>query len=97
MIASVTVSPHQGFPGMAHSGAARAAVEAMTREWAARWEADGISAVALALGRFDTESLRKYPRSSPAAPPARSRSAGSASRASSAGWRRSSPPRSGAP
>lgn len=61
MIASVTVSPHQGFPAMAHSGAARAAVEAMTRDWAARWAADGISAVALALGRFDTESLRKYP------------------------------------
>ena len=61
MIASVTVSPHAGFPGMAHSGAARAAVEALTREWAARWEADGISAVALALGRFDTDSLRKYP------------------------------------
>ena len=61
MIASVTVSPHQGFPAMAHSGAARAAVEAMTRDWAERWERDGISAVALALGRFDTESLRKYP------------------------------------
>jgi len=61
MIASVTVSPHQGFPGMAHSGAARAAVEAMTRDWAGRWEDDGISAVALALGRFDTDSLRKYP------------------------------------
>ena len=61
MIASVTVSPHQGFPAMAHSGAARAAVEAMTRDWAERWADDGISAVALALGRFDTESLRKYP------------------------------------
>ncbi|MFP5364984.1 MAG: SDR family oxidoreductase [Thermoleophilia bacterium] len=61
MIASVTVSPHHGFPAMAHSGAARAAVEAMTRDWAQRWEKDGISAVALALGRFDTESLRKYP------------------------------------
>jgi len=61
MIASVTVSPHQGFPAMAHSGAARAVVEAMTRDWAQRWQDDGISAVALALGRFDTESLRKYP------------------------------------
>ena len=61
MIASVTVSPHLGFPAMAHSGAARAAVEEMTRDWAQRWEDDGISAVALALGRFDTESLRKYP------------------------------------
>jgi citronellol/citronellal dehydrogenase len=61
MIASVTVSPHQGFPAMAHSGAARAAVEAMTRDWAERWADEGIGAVALALGRFDTESLRKYP------------------------------------
>ena len=61
MIASVTVSPHGGFPGMAHSGAARAAVEAMMRDWAARGEADGISAVTLALGRFDTDSLREYP------------------------------------
>jgi len=61
MVASVTVSPHQGFPAMAHSGAARAAVEEMTRDWAAHWDEDGISAVALALGRFDTESLRKYP------------------------------------
>ena len=60
-IASVTVSPHQGFPAMAHSGAARAAVEAMTRDWASRWAGDGIRAVALAIGRFDTESLRKYP------------------------------------
>ncbi|MGH2941733.1 MAG: SDR family oxidoreductase [Solirubrobacteraceae bacterium] len=61
MIASVTVSPHHGFPAMVHSGAARAAVEAMTRDWAERWAADGISAVALALGRFATDSLRKYP------------------------------------
>lgn len=61
MIASVTVSPHQGFPGMAHSGAARGAVEEMTRDWAERWADDGIGAVTLALGRFDTESLRKYP------------------------------------
>lgn len=61
MIASVTVSPHHGLPGMAHSGAARAAVEEMTRDWAERWAEEGISAVALALGRFDTESLREYP------------------------------------
>jgi len=61
MIASVTVSPHHGLPGMAHSGTARAAVEAMTYDWAQRWADEGISAVALALGRFDTESLRKYP------------------------------------
>jgi citronellol/citronellal dehydrogenase len=61
MIVNVTVSPHQGFPAMAHTGAARAAVEALTTELAAAWAADGVSVVAAAIGRFDTESLRKYP------------------------------------
>ena len=61
MIVNVTVSPHHGMPAMAHTGAARAAVEAITRELAARWGPDGIAVVAAAIGRFDTESLRKYP------------------------------------
>ena len=60
-IVNVTVSPHQGFPAMAHTGAARAAVEASTRELARMWAADNVSVVAVALGRFATESLRKYP------------------------------------
>jgi citronellol/citronellal dehydrogenase len=60
-IVNVTVSPHHGMPAMAHTGAARAAVEALTRELAAAWGPDGISVVAAAIGRFDTESLRKYP------------------------------------
>ena len=46
---------------MAHSGAARATVEALTKELAARWAGDGVSVVAIALGRLATESLRKYP------------------------------------
>jgi citronellol/citronellal dehydrogenase len=61
MIVNVTVSPHQGMPAMAHTGAARAAVEAITRELADRWRADGVSVAAIAIGRFATESLRKYP------------------------------------
>ncbi|MGZ4185366.1 MAG: SDR family NAD(P)-dependent oxidoreductase [Solirubrobacteraceae bacterium] len=60
-IVNVTVSPHQGFPAMAHTGAARAAVEALTNELAADWSGDGVAVVAVAIGRFDTESLRKYP------------------------------------
>jgi NAD(P)-dependent dehydrogenase (short-subunit alcohol dehydrogenase family) len=60
-IVNVTVSPHHGFPAMAHTGVARAAVEALTRELASRWAALGISVAAIALGRFATESLRKYP------------------------------------
>jgi citronellol/citronellal dehydrogenase len=60
-IVNVTVSPHHGMPAMAHTGAARAAVEALTRELAAAWAADGVSVAAVAIGRFATESLRKYP------------------------------------
>jgi citronellol/citronellal dehydrogenase len=60
-IVNVTLSPHHGMPGMAHSGSARAAVEAHTRELASRWAADGISVVAAAAGHFDTEALDKYP------------------------------------
>jgi citronellol/citronellal dehydrogenase len=60
-VVNVTVSPHHGMPAMAHTGAARAAVEALTRELAERWRESGVSVIATALGRFDTESLRKYP------------------------------------
>jgi citronellol/citronellal dehydrogenase len=60
-IVNVTVSPHHGMPAMAHTGAARAAVETITRELAASYRAHNISVIAVALGRFDTESLRKYP------------------------------------
>ncbi len=60
-IVNVTVSPHHGMPAMAHTGAARAAVEALTLELAEDWAPRGIAVVAAAIGRFDTESLRKYP------------------------------------
>jgi citronellol/citronellal dehydrogenase len=60
-VVNVTVSPHQGFPAMAHTGAARAAVESLTKELASAWAADGVSVAAVAIGRFATESLRKYP------------------------------------
>lgn len=60
-IVNVTVSPHGGMPAMAHTGAARAAVEALGRELAEEWAPRGIAVTSLAVGRFDTESLRKYP------------------------------------
>jgi citronellol/citronellal dehydrogenase len=62
-IVNVTLSPHNGMPGMAHSGSARATVEALTRELATRWAHAGIVAVAVAAGHFDTEVLAKYPAS----------------------------------
>jgi citronellol/citronellal dehydrogenase len=63
MVVNVTLSPHNGMPGMAHSGAARASVEALTRELARRWESAGVAVTAIAAGHFDTEVLAKYPAS----------------------------------
>jgi citronellol/citronellal dehydrogenase len=60
-VVNVTLSPHHGMPGMAHSGSARATVEALTRELAARWQHAGVAAMAVAAGTFDTEVLAKYP------------------------------------
>jgi citronellol/citronellal dehydrogenase len=62
-IVNVTLSPHHGMPGMAHSGAARAAVEELTRELARRWAGEGVAVTAVASGHFDTEALEKYPAS----------------------------------
>ena len=61
-VLSVTLSPHNGMPGMVHSGAARAAVENMMRTLAVEWARFGISTCALAAGQFATETLMtKYP------------------------------------
>jgi citronellol/citronellal dehydrogenase len=60
-IVNVTLSPHHGMPGMAHSGAARATVEALTRELAQHWQPTGVAVMAVAAGTFDTEVLSKYP------------------------------------
>ena len=61
-ILSVTLSPHNGMPGMVHSGAARAAVENMMRTLAVEWARFQIKTVALAAGQFATETLlTKYP------------------------------------
>jgi citronellol/citronellal dehydrogenase len=60
-IVNVTLSPHHGLPGLAHSSAARAAVEALTRELAERWRGGGIAVMAIAVGHFETEAIRKYP------------------------------------
>ena len=62
-IVNVTLSPHHGLPGMAHSSAARAAVENLTRVLSIEWARFGIKLTALAAGHFDTDTLRtKYPK-----------------------------------
>jgi citronellol/citronellal dehydrogenase len=62
-VISITLSPHNGMPGMVHSGAARAAVENMMRTLSIEWARFGIRTVAVAAGQFDTQTLHtKYPK-----------------------------------
>jgi NAD(P)-dependent dehydrogenase (short-subunit alcohol dehydrogenase family) len=62
-IVNVTLSPHHGLPAMAHSSAARAAVENLTRVLSIEWARFGIRLTAVAAGHFETDTLKtKYPR-----------------------------------
>jgi NAD(P)-dependent dehydrogenase (short-subunit alcohol dehydrogenase family) len=62
-IVNITLSPHHGLPAMAHSSAARAAVENLTRVLSIEWARFGILLTAVAAGHFETETLKtKYPR-----------------------------------
>ena len=62
-VINVTLSPHNGMPGMVHSGAARAAVENMTKTLSIEWARFGITVNALAIGQIATETLlTKYPQ-----------------------------------
>ena len=62
-IVNVTLSPHHGLPGMAHSSAARAAVENLTRVLSIEWARFGIRLTAVAPGPMATETMMtKYPK-----------------------------------
>jgi citronellol/citronellal dehydrogenase len=61
-IISVTLSPHHGLPAMAHSSAARAAVENLMRVLAIEWARFNIKTTAIASGHFRTDALKKYPQ-----------------------------------
>jgi NAD(P)-dependent dehydrogenase (short-subunit alcohol dehydrogenase family) len=61
-IVNVTLSPHHGLPGMAHSSAARAAVENLTRVLSIEWARFNVRINAIAAGHFATEALTKYPK-----------------------------------
>jgi citronellol/citronellal dehydrogenase len=62
-VVSITISPHNGMPGMVHSGVARAVVENMMRTLSIEWSRFNIKLCAIAAGQFDTETLRtKYPQ-----------------------------------
>ena len=60
-VINVTLSPHHGMPGMAHSGAARATVEALTRQLASRWAEKRVRWLPWRPANFATEVTAKYP------------------------------------
>jgi citronellol/citronellal dehydrogenase len=60
-IISVTLSPHDGLPAMAHSSAARAGVENLMKVLSIEWARFNIRTTALAAGHFRTDALKKYP------------------------------------
>jgi len=59
-VVSITMSPHRGMPGMAHSSAARAAVESLTRTLAVEWGRHGVRVTAVAPGFVHTEAWDRY-------------------------------------
>ena len=62
-VVSITLSPHQGQPGMAHSAAARAAVENLMRTLSIEWARFGIVLNAIASGQVGTDTfMTKYPQ-----------------------------------
>ncbi|MBL4848975.1 MAG: SDR family oxidoreductase [Planctomycetes bacterium] len=60
-IVSIVSEMWRGFPGMAHSGAARAAVVNMTQTLAVEWAARGIRVNAVAPGLIASSGLETYP------------------------------------
>lgn len=61
-VISITLSPHHGVPGIAHSAAARAAVENLMRTLSIEWSRFGIRLNAIAAGQIGTDTfMTKYP------------------------------------
>lgn len=59
-VISITMTPRRGMPGMAHSSAARAGVESLTRTLAVEWGRHGIRLVAVAPGIVHTDAWERY-------------------------------------
>ncbi|MHC4836620.1 MAG: SDR family oxidoreductase [Planctomycetota bacterium] len=60
-VISIVANMWRGFPGMAHTGAARAAVVNLTQTLALEWAKDRILVNAVAPGLIDSEGLNTYP------------------------------------
>ena len=60
-IVNIVANMWRGFPGLMHTGAARAAVVNMTRSLAVEWAAKGIRINCVAPGTILTTGMRVYP------------------------------------
>lgn len=60
-ILNVIVNIYRGFPGMAHTGAARAGVDNLTKSLAVEWSKYGIRVNAIAPGIIQSSGLEHYP------------------------------------
>ena len=60
-IINITANVLRGFPGMAHTGAARAGVENLTKTLGQEWANFGIRVNAVAPGTIETSGLDQYP------------------------------------
>ncbi len=61
-IVNLVANTARGFPGMVHTGAARAGVENMTKTLAIEWAQYGVAVNAVAPGTIRTAGIDQYPR-----------------------------------
>lgn len=61
-IVNIIANIYRGFPGMVHTGAARAGVDNMTKTLAVEWADFGIRVNAVAPGTIESSGLSTYPK-----------------------------------
>ena len=61
VIVNMLMENWRGFPGMAHSGAARAGVENLTKTLAVEWARSGVRINGVAPGLIESSGLANYP------------------------------------
>ncbi len=62
IIVNIIANIYRGFPGMAHTGAARAGVENLTKTLAQEWATHNIRINAIAPGTIESSGLDQYPQ-----------------------------------